>query len=146
MNNYIKKTIAMYSAEELKNIRFNIVAFSEDPALLFNEKDNVNTNGEKMSSICYKHAKENAPDLADGYLECPPHLFYTDDIGFAIRRVYGMAMTAEKAIVAQVVTAMTNHNNDVVGGIQLKDLVPYWLGIPCYRKYHLAFSVSYFFG
>lgn len=113
-----------YTEEELKQIRERMVKYADDPDLKINESDPQETKDEKLSSIIYKHAKGSAPDLAPGYLQCPPHLFYTDSNGHCIRRIYGIAMNKKKELVAHAVTAMDMFNNDVVGGVPLTDLVP----------------------
>lgn len=113
-----------YAEEELKQIRERMVQYADDPDLKINESDPLETKVEKLSSIIYNHAKESAPDLAPGYLQSPPHLFYTDSEGCCIRRIYDIAMNEKKELVAHAVTAMFMFNNDVVGGVPLTDLVP----------------------
>lgn len=113
-----------YTEEELKQLRERIVKYADDPDLKINKSDPQEINDEKLASLIYKHSKETAPNLAPGYLQCPPHLFYTDSKGYCIRRIYGMAINEEKELVAHAVTGMLMFNNDVVGGVPLTDLVP----------------------
>lgn len=113
-----------YTEEELKQVRERIAKYANDPDLKINVSDPPEMKLEKLSGLIYDHAKETAPDLAPGYLQCPPHLFYTDSEGCCIRRIYGMAMNEKKELVAHAVTALVMSNNDVVGGVPLTELVP----------------------
>jgi hypothetical protein len=114
-----------YSQEELEAMRERMKKYAEDTKIKIEESDPPMTAGEKMAAFLYQDAKQNATDaLANGYLRCPPHLFYTDKEGCRIRRVYGMAVTTDGEIRAHAVTAMIMFNNDVVGGVPLDDLVP----------------------
>jgi hypothetical protein len=112
-----------YSEEELNALKEKIQKYYDD-----NE-----TKGCKITALIMKNAFKHNSKYLEGYLKRPLFLFYTSKDGNSIRRVIGMAQRENGEIVAEAVSAMMVMNNQIVGGIELDELIP----IKKWSKNHL---------
>jgi hypothetical protein len=121
-----------YSTEEMDEIRSRIMAFYNDEDTDYHncmDENDLMKSGCQVTALIMRDAKDNghSQQIIDGYLKCPPFLFYTSSnntIYRPILRIYGIGQIDETTIVAHAVSAMVGMNNDIVGGIELNNCIP----------------------